>query len=216
MKEIKAIFCDMDGTAVQYDNEPFHSSWDALLDILSEQEKEEWILTRDHFCQRKEGYDEWFKQQVRILKGKKLEDAKKALFPVPYSPGFVDFFSKNNSLKKAIVSSGISLVAEKIVEELGFDDYIAQSLEIEEGLFTGKGNYCFSNCKVGGIRNLAEKYDLDLKEVCYVGDSSWDISCLDVVGLPLAFNPKKCLIDHVKDKKIPIIKNFRDLKGYLN
>jgi phosphoserine phosphatase len=143
MGEIKAIFCDMDGTAVDYDNEPYHSSWDALLDILTQEEKKKWISTRDFFVQGNGDYDEWFNEQVKLLKGKELKDAEKALFPVPYSKGFFDFFIHNNCFRKAIISSGLDLVAKKISDELSFDDYVAQHLEVKEGFFTGKGNYFF-------------------------------------------------------------------------
>jgi HAD superfamily phosphoserine phosphatase-like hydrolase len=212
---IKAIFCDMDGTAVKYPNEPFHSSWDALLNIFSEQEKKKWISIRDYYLKLQGRYDDWFKEQVGMLKGKKLEDAKRFLFPVPYSEGFFEFFSQNNGFKKAIVSSGIDLVAEKIVTELDFDDYIAQSLEIKDGFFTGKGSYSFSICKAEGIKNLSERYGLDLGETCYIGDSSWDISCFDIVGLPLAYEPKKNLEDYIEKNNIKVIKDFRNLEKIL-
>src|SRR3989344_4330437 len=121
--KIDLIVTDMDGTAVQYPNEPFSSSWDALLGILAEEERREWVRLRDFYVGKPGLYGKWFNEQVALLKEKRASDAEKVLFPIPYSPGFLEFFGSNNSFKKAILSSGVDLVVRKIAEEANFDEH---------------------------------------------------------------------------------------------
>src|SRR3989344_3085021 len=142
--KVDLIVVDMDGTAVQYPNQPFSSTWDALQGILSEEERLEWVRLRDLYAGNSGLYEKWFNAQVALLKGKRVGDAERFLFPIPYSPGFLDFFQNNNGFKKAILSSGIDLVVKKIAEEANFGDYVCQSLETASGFFTGSGR-CWSS-----------------------------------------------------------------------
>ncbi len=83
--KIKALVVDMDGTAVSYPNEPFHSSWDALAEILSKEKKQKWFELRDTYL--KKGalfYSEWFEKQVSFLSGLELQKVSRYLFPIPY------------------------------------------------------------------------------------------------------------------------------------
>jgi phosphoserine phosphatase len=80
--KVGAIICDMDGTAVQYPNGDFSSSWDILTELLSEKEKEEWFsLIKENYGTG--NYDKWFKSELKLLKGKKLCDAENfcSLYP---------------------------------------------------------------------------------------------------------------------------------------
>jgi phosphoserine phosphatase len=212
---VQLVVTDMDGTAVQYSYGEFASSWDALTEILPEDEKKKWFSFVKEFY-GKNDYKSWFNAQVNLLKGKKLCDAEKVLFPPPYSPGFQEFFTNSNGLKKAIISAGIDLVARRIAEDFNFDYWIAQSLEIQNGLFTGRGesNVDYQN-KSNLLVNTASLFAIPLSKVCYVGDTSGDIGCLELVGVPIAFNPHHGLEKYVEHKRIPIISDFRELNRIL-
>jgi phosphoserine phosphatase len=212
---INLVVTDMDGTAVQYNHGDFSSSWDALTELLSDEERTKWFsLVKEYYG--KKDYRSWFQAQVSLLKGKKLSDAEGALFPIPYSPGFQEFFANSNGLKKAIISAGIDLVARKIANDFHFDYWIAQTLEIKSGLFTGNGesNVDYQN-KSNLLINTAALFGISLSQTCYIGDTSGDIGCLELVGTPIAFNPHHGLEEYVKQKKIPVISDFRELSKLL-
>jgi len=211
MEEIKAIITDMDGTAVQYPNKPFYSSWDALAGVLSEEKRREWFGLRDFYVEKKESYKEWFDKQVSLLKGISLKEAEKILFPIPYSLGFEDFFRNNNGFKKAILSSGIDFVIKKIAEDNGFDYWIAQKIEVKRGFFTGKGDSFKSLNKLEYLNKILDYLNISCKNTCYIGDHPSDIPCLEFVTFPMAFNPKNGLENYVKENKIPLITDFREL-----
>lgn len=214
--KIDAVFVDMDGTSVQYPNEPFSSSWDALAQgLLSEEEKRKWSSLTEKYYGHDELYKTWFEEQVAMLKGRKVEEAERALFPIPYSPGFGEFFSTNNTFKKAILSAGIDLVVNKIVADFKFDAYVCQILEIEDGLFTGKGKSFDSLDKSSKLLSLASGLGVSLDKICYIGDTPGDISCFELIKFPVAFSPRGGLEEYVKKKSIPFISDFRELNEIL-
>ena len=213
--KIKVLVVDMDGTAVSYPNEPFHSSWDALAGVLPTDTKQKWFGIRDYYLEKGDPfYDEWFEKQVSFLRGIKLQEVEKILFPPPYSPGFVNFFkSVNGQYKKGILSSGLELVAERIYKDLSFDFFSANPLEIYKGVFTGRGtNKIALLSKKGELEKISRSHKFDLKEVCFVGDSFNDIPVLECVGLPIAFEPKS---EEVASAAKYSISNFKELKNIL-
>lgn len=213
--KIKLICADVDGTAVTYPNEPFHSSWDALAGVLPEETRQKWFQLRDTYLKKGEPfYNEWFEKQVSFLKGFSLQEATKFLFPIPYSKGFVDFFrSLDGRYIKGILSSGLELVAEKISSELNFDFFSANPLEISKGVFTGKGiNKIGLFSKKEELGKISKTYGIRLEEVCYIGDSFNDIPILESVGLSIAFEPKERRVASVAKYSIS---DFRELNQIL-
>ncbi len=213
--KVGAIICDMDGTAVQYPNGIFSSSWDMLAELLPEEQQKEWYALGEKYYGNG-NYKKWFKAQVLLLKGKKFSDAERFLFPVPYSPGFREFFSSSDGLKKAILSAGIDFVARRIAEEFDFDYYISQCLEVKDGIFTGSGKRVVNaEDKSKHLPELSKILNVPLARICYVGDTEGDISCLEKVGFPVAFNPHHGLEEYVRKSGIPKISNFMQLKSII-
>ena len=213
--KVDLIVVDMDGTAVQYPNQPFSSTWDALQELLSDEEKVEWVRLRDFYVGKPDLYKKWFNEQVALLEGKSVSDAEKVLFPIPYSKGFLDFFRSNNDFKKAILSSGVDLVVRKIAEEANFGDYICHSLETTNGVFTGRGRCWKSLDKVEYLHALSDRLEIPLSRTCYIGDHPSDISCFKAVNVPVAFNPRNGLEEYVNTAQIPSIRDFGELKQIL-
>ena len=215
--KIELIVTDMDGTAVKYSNEPFYSSWDALADVFSEEQRKEWFTIRDKYLSKGNGfYREWFDKQVSSLRGIAVSAIEDILFPVPYTKGFRDFFMGLNGIKKAILSGGLDIVAEKIFEEVGFDYLVSQKLGIQKGYFTGRGKSFETGLdKSPHLIELCKKARVDLSRTCYVGDSRYDVSCLELVGMPVIFEPKQDLKSYAKQNSIVVIDDFRELKNHL-
>jgi len=200
----------MDGTLVQYPIAPFNSSWDALSLAFSEDKRERWLETRDFYLRRGGDYNDLFAAQLNLLKGTPISDVNKNLFPIPYSNGVVPFFaSLNGTCLTGILSAGINIVAEKIVEELGFDFQFSNYLEVAEGKFTGKGEMpVVLGRKKELFYEIMEEYGLKPEDTTFVGDGFGDIPILEVVGIPVVYGRK---FDEVTKKAKYIINDFREL-----
>ncbi len=212
--KIKMILCDKDGCLVSYPNKPYHSSWDALSLALPPNKREEWFKIRDYYIGTDGSYEEWANKQVNLLKMTPLKEIERVLFPVPYSKGVKEFFSNlNGNYIKGIVSSGIDIVAEKIKEELNFDFYLSNHLNRKNGFLTGEITlFVEMDKKAERVKEVAERYNIRLEEICFVGDNFNDVPVMEIVGLPIAYNPKT---EDLKKKAMYVISDFRELNHIL-
>ena len=200
----------MDGTLTEYPVPPFFSSWDALSLALPEKKAKEWIENRDYYYPKEELQDEWGEKQLNLLRNLNLEEANKFLLPIPYCPGVKEFFSnQRNGYKKGIITSGINLVADKILEELEFDFALSYFIEVKNGRLTGRGRSAGELWKKDlMLLNFALKNDICLSKTIYIGDNENDIPAFKSVGIPVAFKPKT---KETKENAKHIIKDFREL-----
>lgn len=210
MKRIEAVICDMDGSLVTYLNRPpYYGTWEALRECLSDGDKKKWNSTTEKYSKKKELYSEWFREQAILLRGVSVEQAKKMLFPIPYSEGVIEFFSKQNGFLKGILSGGVDLVAESIARELNFDFVLSNSLEVEQGHFNGKGRVRIDIFKKEEVfLELLKDSNINSRNVCYVGDSDTDISCIKRAAVGIAYKPKT---REVKEAADFVINDFREL-----
>ncbi len=222
--KIKLVITDFDGTLVNYPNEPFRASWDVFPKILPEQKRKKWFEYRDFYLDKirnedskqkqKDFYEEWFNNQLSLLKNLSVEKAHHAFFPIPYSNGAKEFFcSLDGEYIKGILSSGVGHVIERARQELKFDFQLSSDLEIKNNKFTGKGKKTFDFSEKGKeIISIAQKYEINLEEICYIGDHFNDVPAWEVVGLSVAFNPKEKELEKKVDY---VIYDFRELNGIL-
>lgn len=214
--KIKLYAFDIDGTLVNYNNKPFGSTWDALIPALKKEKREKWISIRDKYLNSdKKKYKEWFESQVALLKGLSLKKAEEFLFPIPYLEGADSFLNLLKEIKKekkfytALISCGINIVAEKIKKDFSIDFLICSELFIENGVFTGKGEYNINLWeKEKAIEEISQKLNIKLEEICYFGDSDSDINIFNIVGLSIAINPKS---QKVSETALYTFKNFKEL-----
>lgn len=93
------------------------------------------------------------------------------------------------------ISGSITDMVKPFAELLGFDIIVASDLEIVDGKYTGKR---VSQTKAGKAKLLAdvvEKHGLTMEDSVAVGDTHRDISMLEVVENPIAFNPNAALYE---------------------
>lgn len=210
--KIKAVVSDMDGCLVSYSNEPYNSSWDAISEVLLD--NREWIALRDYYINKEEKYLEWFERQTGLLRGLSIERAERALFPIPYSKGVIEFFnSLDGTYIKGIVSSGVNIVAERAKKELGLDFQVSNFLEVADGIFIGKGEEKVGlNNKLEILSNVLREYGIKLNEVCFDGDNFNDVPVFEEVGLSTAYNPKT---KEIAEKANYVIYDYRELNNIL-
>ncbi len=115
--------------------------------------------------------------------------------------------SRRAGLKQVLVSGGLDFTVRPLARHLGFDDFIANTLEFENGYATGHLGKPFvaGATKAQIMRDYAEKHGLDLGRSWAYSDSYSDYPMLTVVGHPTAVNPDLRLRTVAKSYDWPII-----------
>lgn len=194
MPRIKLVIFDMDGTLVQYGG-PFNSSWDGIGYAAAQKgllNKEEWDNYTDYYYPKRRLYGEWLRTNARLLKGVKISDIEKIIFPLPYAEGVKDVvFKLKRFCSVGLLSSGVDIIAKKIKEELGLDFHMSNVLEVTGGTMTGKGRVVVNLWKKDEIvKKIIKERKLKKEEVCFVGDHENDVCIFKHVGLGIAVFPK--------------------------
>lgn len=113
------------------------------------------------------------------------------------------------------ISGSPSIIVEKIAAFYGFDDYRASVLEVKNGKFTGNIDVSI-NKKAELLKDLASSHEVSWDESIAIGDSEGDISLLELVARPIAFNPEKGLYTRAKENGWKIIVERKNVIYELN
>lgn len=128
---------------------------------------------------------------------------------VPMMPGAGETIHelRNRGFKTAVVSAGIDLLADLVVERFPFDAHLANGFETDgHGRLTGEGILNVKLMDKGeAVRRVARKLGVTKKDTVSVGNSSYDVSMFNESGLGIAFCPEDDAVrqkaDAVVDKK---------------
>lgn len=98
--------------------------------------------------------------------------------------------SREQGHRQVLVTGGLDLVTSQLARHLGFDDVIANKLEIQDGHATGRlvPPFVAGPAKALLVRRYAEQHHIDLDGSFAYADSSADLPMLSVVGYPCAVN----------------------------
>jgi HAD superfamily hydrolase (TIGR01490 family) len=115
-----------------------------------------------------------------------------------YTRTLVNDLKAQGYLLFAISGSQIQII-KKIAEHYGFDDSIGTTYTQNGGRFTGESIHYLGR-KDSAIKELIKKHGATVKGSIAVGDSAGDISMLEIVDRPIAFNPEAELFKVAKEK----------------
>lgn len=189
---IRAVFFDLDGTLVRYRGVAYESTWGAL--GVAAGVGREWDDLLARYRGRLELYPDWVQENAALLRGVPVSRVERAIFPPPYAPGVQEAIAE---LRRAgyvlgVVSSGVSLVAERVRDELGLWFAVANELVTEDGLFTGGAMVRVGlGDKLAVVEREARRLGLALGEIAFVGDHLNDIPVFQAVGYAIAYAPKE-------------------------
>ena len=117
---------------------------------------------------------------------------EKVLEPAIY-PGAYQLIDKSRrlGLRQVLVTGAVDLTVKRLVDHLGFDDYVANRLEFVDGKATGRllPPVLAHATKASWIRTYAEREGLSLSHSYCYSDSMSDLPMLSMVGHPTAVNP---------------------------
>jgi phosphoserine phosphatase len=93
------------------------------------------------------------------------------------------------------ISGGFFQILEPLALRLGLDFYLANELEISEGVLTGKilGEIVDASAKAKNLLKWAMEHGVDVSDTVAVGDGANDIPMLQASGFAVAFRPKQIL-----------------------
>jgi len=99
--------------------------------------------------------------------------------------------SRRSGARQVLISGGLDFTVRPLARYLGVDDFIANTLEFENGYATGHLGKPFvaGATKAVIMRDYAEKHGIDLTRSYGYSDSYSDYPMLAVVGHPTAVNP---------------------------
>jgi len=200
--QIKAVIFDLDGTLVRYHGVEFESSWGAIAAAVDKQEESTRLLSL--YLEQHDAYTQWVAADAALLAGVPVYRVAKHIFPPPYAKGVLEAIMQLSGVYRlGILSSGVSLVAERVREDLGLEFAVANRLIVEDGRFTGESETIVDLWKKAEVmREIATEKGLALAEICYVGDHMNDVPVMKIVGLGIAFNPKDAELERVADHVI--------------
>ncbi|MCD4675344.1 MAG: phosphoserine phosphatase SerB [Desulfobacula sp.] len=139
-------------------------------------------------------FKESFRKRVALLKGIKQEQLAKISRDLPLTEGadLVTKTLKGLGYKLGILSGGFTFVGEYLKEKLEFDYMYSNTLDIKNGVVTGKvvGDIVDGEKKAILLRQIAQKENIALEQTIAVGDGANDLPMISIAGLGVAFNAK--------------------------
>lgn len=85
----------------------------------------------------------------------------------------------------------------KLASHFGFDHVVGSQYSVEDGRYTGE-EFTPIHDKGEALRQLVDTHGLTYTDSVGVGDTASDISMLELVEQPIAFNPNRELFAHAK------------------
>jgi len=183
-REIRLVVFDLDGTLT-----PVNSLWEYLHEEFGTWDQGK--IAAQKYKRGEISYKEWAETDAKCWAGAPVSRIMKVLEPIPYRQGVRDVFRslKERKVKTAIISAGLSLLADKAATELGADFTLSNELQTNDGHLTGKIMVKVAvNEKKQIVEQIATKLGIALDEVALIGDQAFDLAQPECFRI--AFNPK--------------------------
>jgi phosphoserine phosphatase len=145
--------------------------------------------------------------RVALLAGTPMAACQKVADRIRMTPGARTFVRtlRRLGMKVAIVSGGFTVFTDRLSAELGLDHAVANRLEIEDGIITGRLERPILDRagKAEVLRSIAEAEGIPLAQTVAIGDGANDIDMLAAAGLGIAFNAKPA-VREVADTSVSV------------
>lgn len=181
---------------------------------LNKEIEEEYVA----WANRQGSYDNYISKVVEVyikyIKGTKedvVKDAAKEIIDYQknkvyiFTRELIKKFKKENYYLLAI-SGAPEIIVSEFSKALEFDNYYGARYEVINGKFSGRivNDTAWNKHEILG-QFIKDNKKFNLKDAVGVGDSEIDITFLELVGNPIAFNPDFKLAAYAKKKKWKIV-----------
>lgn len=134
------------------------------------------------------------RQRVGCLAGLTAADIDAVAQAITVMPGARSLVTsmKAQGARTVLVSGGFTVFIERVAATLGFDDFVGNVLDIDDGRLTGAVHdpILDANGKRDILLDCAAADDLDLSETLAIGDGANDLAMIKEAGLGVAFRGK--------------------------
>ena len=139
-------------------------------------------------------FDESYRTRLALLEGLDARAVDKLADRLPVKEGLREMTTtlKARGMTLAIFSGGFMPIAERLQADYGFDEVVANTLEIEKGKVTGRLVPPIVNRehKAAALQALASRLGIGVEASIAVGDGANDLDMMAVAGLGVAFHAK--------------------------
>mgnify|MGYP002062470665 FL=1 len=139
-------------------------------------------------------FDESYRTRLALLEGLDARAVDELADRLPVKEGLREMTTtlKARGMTLAIFSGGFMPIAERLQADYGFDEVVANTLEIEHGRVTGRVVPPIVNRehKAAALQALASRLSIGVDACIAVGDGANDLDMMAVAGLGVAFHAK--------------------------
>jgi len=182
----KLIVMDVDSTLIQQE----------VIELLAAKAgvQEQVVAITESAMRGELDFAESLRARVALLKGLPESAIAEVQTEVSLTPGARTLVQTLHKLGHivALVSGGFTEVIKPIAADLNIAHYRANSLEISDGLLTGKvqGTIVDRAGKAEALREFAAIEGVSLEQTIAIGDGANDLDMISIAGLGIAFNAK--------------------------
>ncbi len=191
---VKIAFLDCDGTLTR-----IKSSWEYLhrrLEIWDNNADEYQRLFREGAID----YEEFCRRDALLWKGLSLSRVMEMVEEIPYHEGSreaIEVF-RAMGIYTVILSTGLSLLVDRVKDDLGIHMALSNDLLVREGCITGDIRINVDYEKKGElVRKILQERGLTPEEACAVGDGEGDMGMFKAVKLAIGFHTPESMLPHV-------------------
>ncbi len=179
----KLVVFDLDGVLVSA-----KSSWQKVHETLGCNNE----LNYRKYMEGEIDYVEFMRSDISLWKNVSIEKIREILDSIPLAEGAVETIQalRAKGVKTAIVSSGISLLADRVCRELGIDFvYSNRLVEGSDGQITCREDLTVPLLgKLAVTMSILEQENIQPSECVVIGDSLFDLPPYGSFGLSIGFN----------------------------
>lgn len=139
-------------------------------------------------------YDQSLRERVALLRGLSVRVLDELAANLPLTEGAETLLRvlKRLGYRTAVISGGFSVAAEALQKRLGIDHAWSNTLEVTDGLLTGRvlGPIVNAQRKADLLEELSRREGVPLDQVIAIGDGANDLLMLQKAGHGIAFHAK--------------------------
>ena len=211
----KLICFDLDGTIVD-DTEYIWITLHDMFGVPKEVRRKHYLA----YTNKEITYQQWFNSDISEWKkrGKTKKDFIDEVNKLKLMEGAKEtvYALKEKGYKLALISGSLKIVVDTLFPDHPFNDVFINELvfDKDDNLIDGKATPFDMERKADGMRMIAEREGLSLKECVFIGDNKNDIHIAEIAGFTISFNSKSERLNELADVIIEK-KDLREVLKYL-